>query len=220
MSEEKRKFPRSLVFDVFLELGKHFDPQPGWLFDAMAGGKATQRPWAMCERFCAVGGFRRGKEEMKDLEILFIPRYRTSEVKAELFGGEEMINVTEQMIEGLRSSGVLGQRHKEDGSLSSWGPLNKHAVHVPSGLPIDLFGTTEENYANRLVVTTGPAQSNIRIAGAARKLGYEWEVGGGGFVPLGYCWEKCPEEKRKLVKCEEDVFAFVKLPFVAPEFRL
>ena len=220
MSEDRKKFPRDLVFEVFLELGKHFDPQPGWLYDPNMDLQPAQRPWAQAERICAVGGFRRQKTEMKDLEILYIARYREAEMATDLFGGKGMVNITEAMIERLGLSGTLGQRQKEDGSLSSWGPMNKHAVHVASGLPIDLFATTEENYCNRLVVTTGPMQSNIRVATEARRRGFEWEVGGGGFVPLGYTWEKCPAEKRVLIKHEREVFEFVGMPFVAPEYRL
>lgn len=213
---ERPKFPRAIVLEVFLELGKHFDPCPAWHWN----GKNTpdQRPDAMCERFCAVGGYRRGKLEMKDLEILYIPRFREEENPGDLFGSKIAVNITDRMLEGLLTAGVLVKRLKCDGSISSWGPENKHAVHVASGLPIDFFSATEENYFNRLVVTTGPADLNIRIAGLARKKGFEWEVAEAGFVKLGGTWENSPNT-RVVMKCEKDVFDFVGLPYFAPEQR-
>lgn len=227
MSDERRKFPRELVKEVFLELGKYFDPQPAWVHDRDMALPPGQRPHAKCERFCAVGGFRRGKAEMKDLEILYIPRMNGAVDPDSLFGEQMLLNVTEQMLEGLLVSGVLVKRHKCDGTISAWGPENKHAVHVASGLPIDLFAATEENYFNRLVVTTGPMEMNIRIAQLAHQkvteephqVGWEWEVFEAGFVPRGLTWADCPPAKRMVMKSEKAVFDFVGMTYREPQDR-
>lgn len=202
----KVKFPRSVVESVLFELQRLFDPVP-----------AMGRPNALANRICAVGGYRRGKAEMKDLELLYVPRMAAVVDPADMFGSTVEVNVTERLIDGLVKSGVFAKRLKVTGTISAWGPWNKHAVHVPSGLPIDLFATAPENWANRLVVTTGPREHNVMIAIKAREMGWEWEVGEGGFVPLGKTWANAKE--RRTMREEADVFRFVELPFKRPEER-
>lgn len=204
---EKRKFPRAVVDDVLTELCGYLDPRP-------VHGCANAR----CRRMCAVGGYRRRKVEMKDLELLYIPRVMEIPDSGDLFSTPRPVDVTDQVIEGLVFQGVLAKRLKCNGSVSAWGPWNKHAVHVASGLPIDLFVATAENYFNRLVVTTGPMELNIRIASEARRLGWEWEVNSPGFVPLGSTWEDATKERRTM-RCELDVFQFVGMPLLRPEAR-
>lgn len=204
---DRAVFPRNAVDEVLTDLLLRLDPKP-----------ALGKPQALCERVCAVGGYRRGKREMKDLELLYIPEIRQEEDPADMFGRKIEVNVTERLWHQLVAAGVLEQRLKVDGSVSAWGAWNKHARHVASGLPVDLFAATWENYANRLVVTTGPRESNIRIAAAARAKGWEWEVAEAGFVPLGKTWATATRERRTM-RSEREVFAFVDLPFRLPEER-
>ncbi len=67
-----------------------------------------------------------------------------------------------------------------------WGEKNKLAVHVASGVPVDLFAATEANWFNYLVCRTGPGESNIAIASAAKAMGWQWHPYGTGFSrPVG-----------------------------------
>lgn len=204
------KFPRSLVDEVLSELLRLLDPTP-----------ALQRPVARCNRVAAVGGYRRQKREMKDLELLYVPRFVEEEDFSDLFGKKVPANLTEKLWDELLLRGVLAKRPNTNGHVSAWGPHNKHAVHVATGLAIDLFSTCEEHWHNRIVVTTGSRESNIRIAAAARAMhpGWEWEVAAGGFVPLGQTWEAAPRNRRA-VHHEREVFGFVGLPFLPPERRV
>lgn len=203
----KRKFPRDVAEAVFLELWRVLDPSPalGW-------------PDALCGRLTAVGGFRRGKREMKDLELLIIPRFGERQDPGDLFGASKPVNLTLAKIDELFATGVLGKRLKRDGSLSAWGDANRHAVHMASELPIDLFFCPAEAWWNRLVVTTGSRECNVRIATAARKLGWEWEVGAAGFVPLGGTWANCAKSRRTM-RSEQEVFAIAGLEYLEPEAR-
>lgn len=214
---EPVKFPRSVVLEVLIELLRMFDPRPAWSWDGNESSKPVQRPHALCELVCAVGGYRRGKPEMKDLELLYIPRRLTAVDPGDMFGAESEVDVTEQFLAGLRAGGVLAPRLNSEGH-EAWGPRNKLAVHVTSGLPIDLFAATAENYFNRLVVTTGPKESNVRIAKAALAKGWEWEVYQPGFVPAGGKWDTCPRERRTM-RSEREVFEFVGLDYLPPEER-
>jgi DNA polymerase/3'-5' exonuclease PolX len=219
MADDVPKFPRSLVFDVYLELARRFDPAPAWIWDGCEETKPQICPHALADRICAVGGFRRRKTEMKDLEILYIPRIAKLADGSDLFGAEHEVDVTERLIEELRATGVICQRMNKDGHVSSWGPWNKHAVHMATGLPLDLFAATRESWFNRLAVTTGPKSLNVLVASAARKLGFEWEVNSPGFVPLGGTWDACPKMRRTM-RSEREVFEFVNFPYLPPEDRL
>jgi DNA polymerase/3'-5' exonuclease PolX len=84
--------------------------------------------------------------------------------------------------------------------------------HVASGIPVDLFAATEENWFNYLVCRTGPAELNQRIAGEAKRIGWKWHPYGLGFTALDN-----GQESR--VECEQDVFDFVGIPYAEPEDR-
>lgn len=204
---DRPTFDHSTVTRVFDELRRLLDPSP-----------AFGCPHALCDRLCAVGGYRRQKAKMKDIELLYIPRLRDEEDASDLFGATSQVNVTDRLWNELVDAGVLGKREKVDGSISAWGPENKHAVHLDSGLAIDLFAATAESWYNRLVMTTGPLASNIAIATAARTKGWEWEVAKPGFVPLGGTWETSPKSRRTM-RSEREVFEFVGLHYLPPEAR-
>lgn len=206
----RTKFPRDVAEAVFREQWHSMDPSP-----------AFGRPDALCELLCPVGGYRRQKQEMKDLELLIIPKVVERPDPSDLFGGgQRPVNVTLAHFDELVASGVLEKRRKVDGSLSAWGESNRHALHLASGLPLDLFFATRESWWNRLVVTTGPRELNVRIAGLARKLSpaWEWEVGEAGFVPLGGTWASC-QRTRRTMRSEREVFEFVGLEYREPEER-
>ncbi|MGN6643580.1 MAG: hypothetical protein ACTHKU_11340, partial [Verrucomicrobiota bacterium] len=82
--------------------------------------------------------------------------------------------------------------------------------HKETGLPVDLFAATPENWFNYLVCRTGPADSNTRICMAAQARGWKWNPYGVGFSR---------GDEIQAVASEEEVFAFVGLPFEKPEGR-
>jgi hypothetical protein len=58
--------------------------------------------------------------------------------------------------------------------LKQHGPQNNLMRHVATGLPADLFATTEANWWNYLVCRTGPVVSNLWIALEAKARGWHW----------------------------------------------
>lgn len=205
-SAEKPLFPRSVALEVFSEILHKFEPVPT---------RGHER--ARCSRICAVGGFRRGKREMKDLEILYVPKYRRAPDPSDLFGAEAEFDDSERCIAEMVVARVIEPRLGVNGSRS-WGPSIKLARHCATGLPVDIFMTPAANYYNRLVVTTGPRELNIRIASAAHAKDHEWEVSQGGFVPRGMTWQTAGG-CRLTMRSEEQLFKFVDLPFQAPPDR-
>jgi DNA polymerase/3'-5' exonuclease PolX len=161
-----------------------------------------------CSRIVVAGSLRRGRREVGDAEILFIPRLEVRQIDLVT---RAPVDLAVEAIEGLLASGVLAKRPGEDG-ITRWGKQNKLAVHVASGLPVDLFAATEENWFNYLVCRTGPKESNRRIAEKAKSAGWTWNPYKSGFtddangrvMPMG---------------SEQEVFEFVGLPYREPRDR-
>lgn len=131
-----------------------------------------------CERIVVAGSLRRRKEQVGDVELVFIPKLRT--VQNDLFNsGTE--SAMDGMLEHLLWSGIIGKRHTVTGA-ETWGPKNKLAFHIASGVPVDFFATTEAAWFNYLVCRTGGAANNTWIAGAALRKGWKWNPYGAGFT--------------------------------------
>lgn len=163
-----------------------------------------------CARLIVAGSLRRGKEEVGDVEVLYIPTMVQAPDPGDMFGKVVSQNDSDLAIEDLLARGILAKRPKVTGS-TTWGPLNKLAVHRASGIPVDLFATTAESWWNYLVCRTGGAISNTRIATAAQQIGWQWNPYGIGFSrPSGLGTEI------RAMASEQEVFAFVGLAYQEP----
>jgi DNA polymerase/3'-5' exonuclease PolX len=168
----------------------------------------------VCERLIVAGSLRRRKEYVGDVEILFVPRFHPI---AELAQADFLSspsprfeNLAETAIERLVSTTTLIQRKNINGSVT-WGPKNKYALHVSTGIPVDLFTATTDNWYNYLVCRTGSAENNARIASAALNKGWEWHPYDHGFTDQEGNWVP--------VETEQDVFRHVGLPYLEPHER-
>jgi len=158
-------------------------------------------------RLCVAGSLRRCSAYVGDIEIVFIPA--TEERQVDLFN-VEAVDLAAYAIIRMLNQGILKKRFSVKGT-TSWGPKNKLAVHVASGIPVDLFSATEANWWNYLVCRTGPAALNKRICTLAQKKGWKWNPYGEGFSG--------PGGQAVAVTSEEEVFEFVGLPFKRPADR-
>jgi len=122
-----------------------------------------------CERVTIAGSIRRRKPDVGDIELLCIPKY--------VDGVEQL----DRVIKLLISQKILGFRLNRLGSRV-YGPKNKLMLHIPSGFGIDIFSTTEECWPVALVVRTGGAETNRRIARAALRKGWSFHAYGTGFT--------------------------------------
>jgi DNA polymerase/3'-5' exonuclease PolX len=166
-----------------------------------------------CERIIVAGSLRRGKPTVGDVEILYIGLTESRPDPEDMFA-TIVVNLADEAIAELERGGVLERRRNVNGS-EMFGPKNKLMRHRASGMPVDLFAATRENWWNYLVCRTGPAESNTRIATAAQHRGWKWHPYGAGFSRENEDGE--PEDF--IVTCEEDVFRFVGLPFTEPRYR-
>jgi DNA polymerase/3'-5' exonuclease PolX len=162
----------------------------------------------LCERLVCAGSLRRRKLEVGDVEILFIPKFTT--VPDGLFDSKQL-NLVDVALEEMLKEGILAKRKNVNGSMM-WGEKNKLAVHVASGIPVDFFAATEENWFNYLVCRTGGAENNRQIAVAANAKGWKWNPYGTGFT----------DERGQIVPVfsEREVFELVGLPYKEPWERV
>jgi DNA polymerase/3'-5' exonuclease PolX len=162
-----------------------------------------------CERIVIAGSIRRRKPDVGDIELLYIPK--TAEVPDGLFD-QRTISLAEASIDQLVKTGVLELRPSKTG-IYSWGQKNKLAVHVESGIPVDLFATTVPNWWNSLVCRTGGKDSNLLITRTALSRGWSFESYGSGF-------RRFNNSDHHETTSERDVFEFLGLPYKEPEDRL
>lgn len=189
-SAEKAKWPHAVAWRVAEELA------------------AALRPG--CIRLEVVGSVRRRRPNVGDVELLYVPLIVEGPNPDSLLGETMPVNMANAAITALRGRGILDNHRFSNGS-TAYGEKNKLMVHVPSGMPVDLFAIAEPGWWNYLVCRTGGSANNIAIARAAQAKGWQWNPYSAGFSDgLGGVAE---------MKCELDVFKFVGLPWREPEER-
>jgi DNA polymerase/3'-5' exonuclease PolX len=161
----------------------------------------------VCNRIIIAGSLRRMKQDVGDIEILYIPR---TEIRQIDLIETAPVSLADEAIEKLLAQNIITKRLSVSGH-PSWGEKNKLATHH-SGVPVDFFATTESAWHNYLVCRTGPAASNTRIATAAQQMGYQWKPYSTGFIRLS-------DGKAFPMHSEQAVFDFVKLPYAEPRDR-
>lgn len=184
----KQKFPRAAALDAARDLCRRLKP--------------------VTDRLIVAGSLRRCKDQVGDVEILYVSK--TEDRKLDLLSTAEA-SLAEEEIQRMLEDGTLAKRENRNGG-TSWGRKNKFATHRASGIPVDLFRTTEACWFNYLVCRTGPKESNERIATAAQEHGYTWTPYGPGF--------RCQADNQVVtVASEAEVFAFVGIPYKEPKDR-
>jgi DNA polymerase/3'-5' exonuclease PolX len=158
------------------------------------------------------GSIRRKRPEVGDVELLYVPKVSMS--PADLFGEESLsVDHAAQAIEAMLAAGVLAKRKDINGRYC-WGAKNRLAVHIQSGIPVDLFSTTEPNWYVSLVIRTGGKQTNLQLTTRANLRGYSLEAYGSGYRNVA------DRELFYAMLSEDDVFRFVGLRCLPPEKRL
>ena len=219
---DKPRFPAAVALEVARELCQVLKPCCEW-------NAAESRPF-----LCVAGSLRRKRETVGDVEILFVGKWGS--VPDGLFSKDT--DLAEHAIERLVESGILAKRLNSRGS-EMWGPKNKLAVHVPSGVPVDFFATRPAFWYNYLVCRTGGAETNTTIAMAAQARGLKWHPYQVGFtvedlasvlrwlapiegLPLSAGLLTAAQvHTSKMIPChaEADVFACAGLAYLEPEKR-
>lgn len=186
--------------------------KPQWPFDlaeAVAEGLMDWlRPHCAQDYLQPAGSLRRGKLLVGDVELLYVPKTGPVRKPGEFFESES--NLADLMIDGLLREGKLRKRPNKDG-IFAWGPLNKLGIHTGTGIPVDLFATTVDNWFVSLVIRTGPKELNIRLIEQARQRGLQLHAYG-AFTEISNGNPVIPTSER-------EVFELCGVPWLEPEER-
>lgn len=161
------------------------------------------------ERIEIVGSVRRKRPLCSDLELLYIPKLEKR--KTGLFDEDAaQINLVDKILDEWLASGLISKRPNKAGMLA-WGEKNKLAVHSLSGIPLDLFSTTADNWAVSLVIRTGSKETNLRLTSSA--------IARGGHLNAYGCGVTWKDGTSTPAISEEDVFKMCGVPYIEPHAR-
>jgi len=161
-----------------------------------------------CARIVVAGSLRRGLKTVGDIELLCVPDFQPYG-QIDIWGKTGLRNELDHRVEVLMEEKIFKARPNTRG-FNTLGAQNKLLIHVPSGLPIDIFSTKLENWGMALFVRTGPAAWNKRAMQRFRDIGKRGHAYGGVTHSDGEQVD-CPDE--------ETVFAELKWDYVTPERR-
>ena len=156
-----------------------------------------------CERIEIAGSVRRKKALVGDIELVVVSK---DPPNASLWLERPRLDTR---ILALIETGVLNYRLNKNRSRT-FGPKNKLLVHIPSGISLDVFSTTTENFGMAWMVRTGPKEFCVRLMSQFKDCGMAGHAYGG--VQLRDGTEvACPTE--------EKVFELAGWPYQPPEER-
>jgi DNA polymerase/3'-5' exonuclease PolX len=159
-----------------------------------------------CEKIELAGSVRRHKAEVKDLEIVAVPKLEARQVG---FWDTAPYSLLEEVLDDLLAKGILVR----DCEVRRWGERYKRMVHDASGLVIELFMARPHSWGYILALRTGPAEFNRTWA----SHGYH-----GGCLPLENQLrdgELLHRGKVVSVETEAAFFKAIGLPCWPPEER-
>lgn len=176
-----------------------------------------------CARIEIAGSIRRQKPEVKDIELVVIPRWverPRTDVQTSLFdaaGSEptQPVNLLAVAVEQFQESGALQVIKPGTPDVVPWHlePEGKYwRLYLPQrDLKVDVFLCTERTWGNVLTYRTGPAEFSAALLARWK------QVTGGGMSIQNRLWRPgigyvdTPEEA--------DVFAACRVAYVPPELR-
>jgi len=150
-----------------------------------------------CERIMIGGSIRRNQPEVKDIEIIMIPKMAN------------IHNRTTGWIQAIRSWGHIYKGHKQKGGVN----VAKYIQTAMAGqnIKIDFFMATPENWAMISLIRTGPSDFSTQILTRFNKFGYKSDGG----IPYLI---KDPDIRLSF-ESEEKIFDFLNIAYLEPELR-
>ena len=164
-----------------------------------------------CEHIEVAGSIRRDKALVGDIELVAIPKFRDEpRPVTDLFEPSPPPTRVDELENFLKASILAGRLEKRGG----FGPLAKYLTHVESGIPVDVFTASKENWGITFLVRTGPANYCKWVMSRFQSLGHKGQVQGPVITNVGTQSQEdvdCPTEGR--------VFELLEYEFVNPQAR-
>jgi DNA polymerase/3'-5' exonuclease PolX len=167
-----------------------------------------------CDRIEVGGSIRRCKADVGDVELVAIPRFRVE--PDSLWGDVVSTNLLSEQLANLAGLGVLDRL--------SGGQKYQKLRDTASGMQVDLFITTPDQWGLLMVIRTGPADYSQWLVTEARRRGFHsgglrlWH--GSGHPKGTECMCERTGETPIPTPTEESVYATLGLPYVRPADRV
>lgn len=180
-----------------------------------------------CSRVLIAGSLRRLKSEVKDIELVVIPKWETRTVQDGLFPEEKRVNLLFEAFErgvygtAPGAEGVCqlrwikpGVEHIEHWHIKPEGKYWRGLSDYKTGCKVDIFFTTPERWGTTLAIRTGAGEFSKALAGHALRVRHKLGDGGLFQTHAGGRLEFVP------TPTEESFFEALGLEWVAPELRV
>lgn len=175
-----------------------------------------------CERIEVAGSVRRESPEVKDLEIVAIPRYEERNLEGVLFDFSNTVNL---LHESLKASEFIRWIKPGTSEIEPWpiqpdgkywrGLIGRGRFGAPADIKLDLFLAKPDNWGVIFAIRTGSADFSRALVTYARdRTSYR--------VDKGYLKQNpAHADFDNPIPCREEaeLFARLGLEFVAPAFR-
>ncbi|MCX6217682.1 hypothetical protein [Spirosoma sp.] len=172
-----------------------------------------------CVRLNIAGSVRRKKAEVKDIELVAIPKTRT--LQTGLFDSSLTTVVSPDFVAMLESLGEV-IKGKPDGRYMQ--------IQLHEGIALDLFMPDPVDYFRQYCIRTGSADYSAKvIAGGWKKLG--WCGSDKGLRKIADCQNRASGGKMNWIcvnpdaelppvwSSEEEFFDWLQIPWIKPELR-
>jgi DNA polymerase/3'-5' exonuclease PolX len=175
------------------------------------------------KKFHVAGSVRRAKSEVKDIEIVCLPKYETVITGTDIFGtGIEQLQLSKSFITTVFSMGTMLKGN----------PGGRYVqILLPEGINLDLFIPQDYDYYRQLAIRTGPAEySYATLAVGWRKQG--WCGTKEGLRLMSDCQEHKQCSGKSIWNCvnptpelpphwqsEREFYDWIKVPWLEPSQR-
>jgi len=156
-----------------------------------------------CSRIEVAGSIRRKKSTVHDIEMVIIPKMKTVEVS--LFDSAEV-----QAIDDFILNNKDFEKRLSKIGIHSYGEKNKLLIY--KGMPLDIFTASPDNFLMVKFIRTGGANNNKEIATRAIKKGFCLKQYECGFLNM-------QTTSFYKMHSEEEIYAFLGMPYIEPEKR-
>lgn len=176
--------------------------------NAIAGRLVSQMS-PFCRRAQIAGSIRRGRQEVKDIEIVAVPEWGESSLGLFLDGGEK-INKLLQWAFDAESAGDLTWIKPGTHEVIPWEPKRDGKYWralLCEGIKLDLFLTTEEQWGLIYLIRTGSAEFSQGVMTYVKHQ-TAYRIKDGALLD--------GEGKALPTPEEEDVFKLLRLDYVEP----
>lgn len=150
--------------------------------------------------------------------LLALPQAQAGAIAGSIRRGKLTIGDVDLLIASDDPAPLMDAFVKSDGVARILGQgLSKSSVELSIGLQMDLRVIPRANWGTALQYFTGSKDHNVKLRQIALDKGYS--LNEFAFSPVDSAGNILPDAPKVTFEREEDVYAFLGLPYIAPELR-